>query len=256
MSSINWNKGQLITLKEGDTATCNGGLNTGQLYCLFFYNAAGNDASTTLSVVWSNSQAPVMVTVPGTTQNQGLAALCFVNGDQTNTVSAAIIQGNQGANIQAFIGSVKMPLDTSGINNIPLNLDGQTHSFEKFTRYYSVPASHWYSETIQSNINQFTSVQFTEQRAQVIIVNKLVDPNNVIKYAGNAQDYVTIAYSDTQSKTESFQGNGQQIVWINADSVQNSQAATISVQSLSGLYIEHTVKNAKFLKEALLEPVG
>lgn len=256
MSSINWNNGQLITLGEGDTATCNGGLNTGQLYCLFFYNAAGNDASTTLSVVWSNSQAPVMVTVPGTTQNQGLAALCFVNGDQTNTVSAAIIQGNQGAKIQAFIGSVKMPTNTAGINNIPLALDGQTHSFEKFTRYYAVPASHWYSETIQSNINQFTSVQFTEQRAQVIIVNKLVEPNTVIKYAGNAEQYVNVVASETQSMTESFQGNGQQLVWINADSVQNSQSATISVQSLSGLYLEHTVKNARFLEDALLDPVG
>lgn len=33
-----------------------------------------------------------------------------------------------------------------------------------------------------------------------------------------------------------FQGNGTQLVWINADSVQNSQTATMSVQSLAAVY--------------------
>ena len=32
-----------------------------------------------------------------------------------------------------------------------------------------------------------------------------------------------------------LQGNGQQWVWINADSIQNSQSATITVQSLQAL---------------------
>ncbi|MGH7486708.1 MAG: hypothetical protein ACREMY_14075, partial [bacterium] len=77
-AAINWNQGQLITLGQGDTASCVGGLNKGQLYSLSFYNSAGNDASTTVQVVWSNSQPPVPVSVPGTTGNQGLAALCFV----------------------------------------------------------------------------------------------------------------------------------------------------------------------------------
>ena len=112
MSTINWNNGRLIELEEGVTATSNGSLNNGQLYCLFFYNAAGNDANTTVNVVWSNSQPPIQLTVPGTTMNQGLAALCFVDGSETNTVSASVTNGNKGAKIQAFIGSVKMPLDT------------------------------------------------------------------------------------------------------------------------------------------------
>jgi hypothetical protein len=236
MASIDWNGGQVVTLKQGDTATCSGGLNPGQLYALFFYNSAGNDANAPVNVVWSNSSPPVKVTVPGTTANQGLAALCFVSGDDTNTVSISLGQTSQGAQVTAFIGSVKMPVNTSGINNVALPLDGKFHSFTAFTRYYAVPASHWYDGTLQSNINQFISVQFKESAATVNIVNKLVDPSNVIKYAGTCQPQVTINAVAGQTYEWSLQGNGSQIVWINADSCQNSQTASIAVQSLSSAY--------------------
>ncbi|WP_052595944.1 hypothetical protein [Aureispira sp. CCB-QB1] len=237
-NQIEWNNGQLITLGQGDTAICKGNLNNGQLYCLFFYNSAGNDASTIVNVVWSNSEPPIQVNVPGTTQQQGLASLCFVDGSQTNTVSASVTHGNQGAKIQAFICSVKMPMGNSGINNQQLPLDGNQHDFNKFTRYYAVPASHWYSGQIQSDINQFICVQFKEYQAVVYIVNQLVDPSTVIKYAGNSKDLVTVQSSTTQSISFNFQGNaGQQYVWMNADSVQNSGDASIVVQSLSGLTV-------------------
>ncbi|MBU2713455.1 hypothetical protein [Zooshikella harenae] len=236
--STNWNEGQLITLGQGETATCNGNLNNGQLYCLFFYNAAGNDADTNVSIVWSNSQPPVQVPVPGTTGNKGKAALCFVDGSETNTVSANVLQGSPGAKIQAFIGSVKMPINTQGIENRQLPLDGDRHSFNKFTRYYAVPESHWYAAQIQSNINQFISVQFAEHQAEVKIVNSVVDPNVVIKYAGSSQGLVQVEKSDSQSIAWNMQGNGQQLVWINADSVQDSQGASITVQSLSNVYAE------------------
>ncbi|TWV92734.1 hypothetical protein [Chitinophaga pinensis] len=239
MSAINWNQGQLISIGQGDTATCNGGLNKGQLYGLFFYNAAGNDASTTVVVTGNNSLPPVTVNVPGTTANQGLAAICFVSGDETATIAASILNGQPGANIQAFIGSVKMPTDTSGINNQSLSLNGQPQSFQKFTRYYAVPASHWYAGQITSTINAFISVQFTENAATLICVN--TPPTgiaNVISYYGTmAQPKVQLNTTAYQSTSWSLFGNGQQIVWINADSVQNSQSATISVQSLQALYV-------------------
>lgn len=236
MASINWNGGQVITLKQGDTGTCVGGLNPGQIYALFFYNAAQNDADAPINVVWSNSQPPVKVIVPGTTGNQGLAALCFVSGDDTNTVAASMGQSSAGAQVRAFIGSVKMPVDTTGINNEPLPLDGDFRAFKAFTRFYAVPQSHWYEGTIQSNINQFISVQFRENAAVVNIVNQLVDPSNVIKYAGNAKPLVTINAVPGQTYEWPFQGNGSQFVWINADSTQNSQTAAIAVQSLSAAY--------------------
>jgi hypothetical protein len=236
MASINWNGGQVVTLKQGDTATCVGSLNAGQLYALFFYNSAQNDADAPVTVVWSNSQPPVTVMVPGTTGNQGLAALCFVSGDDTNTVSASVGVAGSGVQVTAFIGSVKMPTNTGGINNTSLPLDGQFHPFTSFTRYYAVPASHWYSGTLQSNINQFISVQFMESSAVVNIVNKLVDPSNVISFAGNCKSQVTINAVANQTYGWSLQGNGSQIVWINADSCQNSQTAQIAIQSLSGAY--------------------
>lgn len=129
-------------------------------------------------------------------------------------------------------------MGNSGINNQQLPLDGNQHDFNKFTRYYAVPASHWYSGQIQSDINQFICVQFKEYQAVVYIVNQLVDPSTVIKYAGNSKDLVTVQSSTTQSISFNFQGNaGQQYVWMNADSVQNSGDASIVVQSLSGLTV-------------------
>lgn len=254
MASINWNDGRLITLSSGDTASSVGSLNPGQLYALFFYNAANNDANADVNVVWSNSQPPVKVTVPGTTQKQGLAALCFVSGDDTNTISASITSAVGGSQVQAFIGSVKMPTNTSGINNTQLPLDGQKIAFKAFTRFYAVPQSHWYEGTLQSNVNQFISVQFKQNSAVVNIVNQLVEPSNVIKYAGNSRDSVTINSATTQTVPWSLQGNGNQFVWINADSIQNSQSATIAVQSLVAAYAPFHIVSAE--EEAELAGAG
>lgn len=239
MTNINWTDGRLINLTQGDTAACTGGLNSNQIYALFFYNAAQNAASTNVSIVWSNNEAPVQVTVPGTTQNQGLAALCFVSGTDTNTVSAAVLNGQPGATIQAFIGSVKMPTNTAGITNRQLLMDGNVHAFNRLTRFYAVPKSHWYAGQITSDVNQFISVQFSESQAQVNIVNELVSPSHVIKYAGTSESCVTVNSVPSQTYSWSFQGDGQQRVWINADSAQNASSASISVQSLVGAMSAH-----------------
>jgi hypothetical protein len=79
-----------------------------------------------------------------------------------------------------------MPVNTSEINNKPLSLDGKRYPFTIFTRYYGVPQSHGYQGQIQSNINQFISIQFSEQNAIVNIVNSLVDPSLSIKAVGQA----------------------------------------------------------------------
>jgi hypothetical protein len=236
MASTNWNDGKLITLKPGDTATCTD-LNSGQLYGLIFYNSASADTNTSISVVWSNSQPPATVQIPGTTGNQGLAAVLFVNGSDTTTVSAAMLQNNPGAQVQCYIASVKMPTNTAGVNNQSLPSDGQAHAFSKFTRYYSVIASHWYQAQIQSNINQFTAIQFSEQYANVNVVNQTVNPNTLVQAVGMAQNQFKITGSDHQNYSWSLQGNGQQMVFVNASSVQDSASATISLQSLSSMYL-------------------
>src|ERR1700681_2570046 len=128
-----------------------------------------------------------------------------------------------------------MPLNTTGINNVSLPLNGSLQPFKKFTRFFAVPESHWYSAQIQSDVNQFISVQFSEQQAVVNVVNSLVNPSSVIKYAGNAANFVTQNVVANQTLNWNLQGNGKQLVWINADSIQNSQSATITVQSLQSI---------------------
>lgn len=238
MTAYDWNGGQLLNLVPGDTATCQT-LNQQQLYALFFYNSALNDAGAEAFVVWSNSQPPAKVFVPGTTSRQGLASILFVSGDDTTTVSVSVPQNQPGVKLQSFIGSVKMPTNTAGINNQPLPADGQLHPFNTFTRYYAVPASHWYQAQIQSSINQFMSVQFTERTAVVNVVNAMVDPGLTIQAVGSANGMYKVQTTQKQTYNYSLQGNGQQMVWINADSVQNSQSASISLQSLSSLYEFH-----------------
>ncbi|MCP3163959.1 hypothetical protein [Myxococcus qinghaiensis] len=241
MASYPWNDGRLLTLSPGDTATCQGGLNQQQIYCVFFYNSAQNDTGAMLNVAWNNSNPPLSVTVPGTTMNLGLAAMLFVSGNDTNTLSVSMIPNQPGAQVQCFIGSVKMPMNYSGgINNTPLEADGQLHPFNAFTRYYAVPQSHWYSAQLQSNVNQFVSVQFTQQTAQVIIVNAPSDPSPTLYYAGTtAKGQVKVNFTYNQTYQWYLQGNGEQMVWINADSIQNSLSASISLQSLSSLYQPH-----------------
>src|SRR5215218_6815937 len=158
--SINWNGGQRITLQAGETATCTT-LNPGQLYAIFMYNSAQNATNGTVNIVWSNSNPPVQATIPGTTANAGLASLAFVSGTDTQTVSVSLPSNAGIAQIDIWLGSVSMPIDTSGLNNSQLPLDGSENEFNKYTRYYAVPQSKWYQMTIVSAITQFLSVQFT-----------------------------------------------------------------------------------------------
>jgi hypothetical protein len=226
----NWNDGHLITLREGMTATAER-LNNSQLYGMFFYNSAGNDADTTVTVTWKNSEPPDHVTVPGTTRDQGLAAVRFVYGGDTTTVSAAVTRGNPGAEVQAFICSVKLPMGGSGINNVPLPADGMPQRFNRFTRFYAVVPSHWHDVTLESDVNQFIVVRFVEAKAQVMVVNTTSEPSLHVQGLGQAKRMFTIESSSTQSIKSEFQGNGTQTVWMNADSVQNSAAARITLQS-------------------------
>ena len=235
--SINWNGGQRITLQAGETATCTT-LNPGQLYAIFMYNSTQNDTNGTVNIVWSNSQPPKSVTVPGTTANAGLASVAFVSGTDTQTVSVSLATNAGIAQIDIWLGSVSMPIDTSGLNNEPLPIDGNPHDFNKYTRYFAVPPSSWQQLTIVSAITQFISVQFTEAKAVVYVVNETSNgllPNQVTSMGptASAAGTVTINAVTIQSVQGFLQGNGTQWVWMNADSQQDSESASISLQSMS-----------------------
>ncbi|MBV7493769.1 hypothetical protein KW837_05735 [Pseudomonas sp. PDM24] len=235
-AQINWNGGQRITLTAGDTATCTA-LSPGQLYGIFIYNSAQNDNNSTVSVNWSNSQPPVPITVPGTTANAGLASLGFVSGTDTQTVSVSLPSNAGSSQVEIWLGSVGMPTNTSGLTNYPLPADGEQHPFNKYSRYYAVPPSKWMNLTITSTITQFLSCQFREAQATVFVVNEtsnglLANQVTNIGPTASAAGSVKIVYSQIQSITSNLQGDGTQWVWMDADSPQDSQSATISLQSL------------------------
>ena len=231
----NWNQGGLTTLNPGDTAVCQGGLNRGQIYGLFFYNSANGDANATVDVVWSNSQPPQQVVVPGTTAKAGRASVLFVSGDDTNSVSVSLRNNQAGAQIQCFIGSVKLPSDGS-LHTKALPLDGQKQAFDQFDRFTLVAPADWCSVTIESDLTQFITVQITQDSAEVLVVNATQEvlPAGIVGAVGSAS--FTTSVSTFDSVSTPFQGDGTQMVWINADSVQNSRDATISGQALSRLY--------------------
>lgn len=234
MARITWDDGRLIKLTEGDTATA-GGLNNGQLYGFFFYNEAEHDATTKVEVNWRNDQKPQEVTVHGTTAQEGPASVLMVYGDDTNTVSASIVKGNPGANLNAFVCSVGMPKDTSGINDIELPDNGQTQQFKRLTRYYKVLATHWYDLTIESDVNQFIVAQFQEMRARLFVVKSTADPKANVYGVGTAEKEKMYKVEPTGNERMivDVQGDGSQTVWISAASLQDSQQATITLQSLA-----------------------
>lgn len=236
-SNGNWDDGRLVTVTPGSTYTCTNVQNaaTG----IFLYNASNTDHDISLWVTTANVAAPVKVTVPGTTGQQGLATIVAVNGSVTGTVSVSM-DATQPSNsqVQAFLGSTAFPINTAGITNTSLPTNGSTQSFQKFTRFYDVPASTWYSLTLTSNVTQFLCAQFAGSASgfTVYCLNPgpnaaasvvQADPNNPV-----AVKFVVPTSGQEQKLQQNLFGNGQQYVWINADSIQNSQSATISLQQI------------------------
>lgn len=235
-AQINWNGGQRITLKAGDTATCTV-LRPGQLYGIFIYNSAQNDNNAAVSVVWSNSQPPASITVPGTTANAGQASLGFVSGTDTQTISVSLPSNSGIAQVEIWLGSTSMPTNTSGLTNSPLQANGEQYPFNKYTRYYAVPPAKWMNLTIASKTTQFISCQFREAKATVFVVNETSNgllAGQVTNIGPTAQQpgAVTITATQIQSISYNMQGDGTQYVWMDADSQQNSQSASIALQSL------------------------
>jgi hypothetical protein len=240
-----WNGGGQIYLGPGGSASC-GGLNPGQLYAVFLINAAGNDTNTTVNVVGSQAYPPTTVTVPGTTQGQGAAALVFLSGNDTNQVSISVPTA-QGAQIEAFLGSVSMPINTQGLNNVLLPNNGQKFQFGGYQRFFAVPPASWQQLTITANgPNQFISVQFLENAATVNICNPLASTianggGSIVKTWGpSAVGKYTVVLggqgSNPQPQTiqSTLQGTamGAQYVWFPADSPQNTNGASISLQQM------------------------
>jgi hypothetical protein len=234
----NWDSGNLSVLKKGDTLTCTD-LKAGQLYAVFLYNSAQEDQNIPVNVNIGNAFPPSTVNVPGTTGNNGLAALALVWGGDTQTVSISITSQQSGSQVTAWIGSVGFPTNTAGIANMELPFNGQTQSYDKCYRYFAVPQTRWYQLTINSPVTQFISTQFKENFVDVFICNPVGDPATVIVPTGSVDKdpgtfYKIVKPSGGQAQTITYkdQGNGMQKVWMDADSEQNSNGSSIVAQYL------------------------
>lgn len=235
--TINWNGGQRIGINVGQTATCS--TLTNQLYAIFLYNENGADKDIIINVTGSNQTAPIRVTVPGTTKGEGLASIVLVDGALTNSISVNV-DVTSPAGVDAWIGSLSMPTNTSGLSNKELPANGQPQSFNKYSRYYAVPASHWYNLTLQSGISQYFAVQFTQGLVTVFCVNPTQSSTKSSPYIhfftgfdqADNYTYVPAEASSPQTIQYSLQGDGLQTVWMNADSSQDSKSATIALATL------------------------
>ncbi|MDJ1157105.1 hypothetical protein QNA08_02490 [Chelatococcus sp. SYSU_G07232] len=232
----NWDNGQVASLTPGATLSCVGTIQN-ECNAIFLYNSAGVDHDTTVYVTGPNQQQPLPVVVPGTTGNNGLASLVLFDGTLTNSISVAMPStAPKGSSVQAWIGSLGFPIGGGGLDNQQLQANGQKYNFSKYDRYYFVPQSHWYSMVIQSNINQFYSVMFMGASLTVFCVNP--GPNaqaNVYFFDDKIKQlykFVAAPPTSPQTITQSIFGNGGQYVIINAGSGQDTQTATISLQSL------------------------
>ncbi|WNG42855.1 hypothetical protein F0U60_01155 [Archangium minus] len=241
LTNGNWDDGRLVTVTPNPSSNsfvCNNIQNSAT--CLFLYNSANTDHDIVVTVKTSNSAAPVHVTVPGTTSQKGLATLVLINGMVTNAVTLSMGSDQPAdSQVQAFLGSVAFPINTSGIKNLQLPENGSVQNFTQFTRFYDVPGSTWYQLTLTSSVYQFYCAQFGPggsaltiyclnpgpyAEAQVV----QADNNNPVPYK-----FMRPPSGQPQQKiVQSIFGNAQQWVWINADSITNSQSATIALQGL------------------------
>ena len=164
-----------------------------------FYNSAQNDNTATVNVVWTNSQPPQPVTIPGTTANAGLASVLFVSGIDTRTVSVSLPTNAGLAQVDIWIGSVSMPTDTSGLNNEKLPINGEPQPFDKYTRYFTVPPSNWHQLVIRSPVQQFIAVQFRSQNAVVYVVSE--GPNGLLNGQVTGVGSAANAFSKIRNKS-------------------------------------------------------
>ena len=231
----NWDDGRLVYLTPGATFKCNNLQNA--VTAVFLYNAANADHDTYVTVSVQNSVAPKRVLVPGVTADQGLATIVVVNGNVTNSVTVSMgADQPTDSKVSAFIGSLAFPLNTAGITNAKLPIDGNTYPFNRFTRYYQVLAAAWYQLVLTSNVYQFYAAQFGIDNTSLTVYCLNPGPNpqaNVVQADDTNPIPVKLILptSGTAQKiVKQVFGNNQQAVWINADSVTDSQSATISLQ--------------------------
>lgn len=229
----NWDNGGKRALKAGDEKLLCEELRSGQLYAVMMYNSAQNDREARVTVFAHGKD--VEVRVPGTTGNEGLASVCLVSGEEGNSVSVSIARTEEGAEIQVWLFSVSMPTQMPHDRNIHLQPDGKEISFGTYTRAFCVPPSTTSRAVLRTaGNNQFIALQMREDHATVLVLNPSDTYKDRIKAIGRAAAaYTTVTATERRQEiTSKVQGDGTQIVWMNADSEQDSTNVKLSLQAL------------------------
>lgn len=239
MSTQNWNGGNRLTVSQGNALQAVNAI-VNPINVAFLYNStqAAQDVPVDFT---GNNQYFQQVVVPQTTGNSGSAALLTFsganNGGSSSLTATMDPSAGSGAQAECWLGSQSMPINTSGLNNTELLPDGKNNSFNKYSRYYFVPSAQRYILNVSSGINAFYFAVFNSSGQVFIYVLNAPDSDYTPIVQQFPGDTYASANTHIQVLTKSsvsipLFGNNQQWVVMNADSVNDSVNASISLTSL------------------------
>ncbi len=246
-----------MTLQGGQSARC-AVLAKGELYVALLYNSSQNDQIADVIVVWSNEAPPTHVTLPGTTGDQGPAALAFVSGTDTDFLTLSL-GATSAASVDVVLVSTTMPTNTKGLINAVLPADGQLRDLPKYTRYHAVPPDGWSQLSLVDKTSQFLSFEMRRAGAIVRVVNKATGlfDGQVQKFGptANAKGAVDIQEIPYQTFVDpALKGDGQTWVWMSADSLRNSLNGQIGLQGIS--VISAFLVSSKVAVKTIVRPLS
>jgi hypothetical protein len=243
MATQNWNGGNRLTVSKGNSLQCVNSI-VNPINVAFFYNSTQAAQAVPIDIAGSGSFF-TQLSVPATTGNAGSATLLAFSGPGSagpgggSASITATIDPSAGtaASSEGWLGSQAMPTNTSGLNNQNLQASGEPYAFNKYSRYYFVPSAQRYILSVQSGINAFYFAVFNSSGQVAIYVLNAPDAN----YKPIVQQFPGDSYALTNTTVQAITassiqiplyGMNQQWVVMNADSVNDSTNATITLTQL------------------------
>ncbi|MEM5370911.1 hypothetical protein V4C53_33415 [Paraburkholderia azotifigens] len=239
MGTQNWNGGNRLTVSQGNPLQAVNSI-VNPINVAFLYNSTQAAQAVPVDLVGAN-QYYAQLQIPQTTGNAGSAALLTFsgpnNGGSASLTATIDPSAGSGAQAQAWLGSQSMPTNTSGLNNVNLQANGENYAFNKYSRYYFVPAAQRYILNVSSGITAFYFAVFNS--AGQVTVHVLNAPDQTYKpvitqFPGDtyAINNTLVNVSTSSSVSIPLFGNNQQWVAMSADSVNDSTNASISLTPL------------------------
>jgi hypothetical protein len=239
MPTQNWNGGNRLTISQSNPLQCLNSI-VNPINVAFLYNSTEAAQSVPIDLVGAN-QFFTMVTIPETTGNSGSAALLTFsgpgNGGSASLTATLDPTAGSGTQADAWLGSQAMPTNTALLNNASLPADGSSQPFNKYCRYYFVPAAEHYELNVQSGIDAFYFAVFNSGgQVTVYVLNAPSSTYEPIvqQFTGDtyAINNTTVTPMTAASVTIPIFGNNEQWVVMNADSTADSTNTSISLTAI------------------------